>query len=253
MRIAILGGSGRIGQLLVEEIAKIGDDSLVACYVSQQSSVLGDEVGTDGVRFQSLNERPSEPADLLIDFSTPDATLALLADAPAYSRSLVVGTTGLGDEHTNALHEVAKQMPVVVCANFAESFEPFVRACRSIAASYPEIVPTLSETYHDKKKPVASGTSLRLIDEIIDARAAVGASTPSVPLDINRVAGAVGQHVFRLDTGGSTFEIDFSVTDRRSFAVGALAAGQWVIGQRNGLFVPADILESRLNSANTQM
>lgn len=243
MKIAILGASGRVGKLLVNEVLE-SNDTLAGCYVSEESNFLGQPVAGSSVTYQSLGEVPDTPADLLVDFSTPSATLRLLENAPEYARALVIGTTGLEDAHQQQLQQATRNVPVIVGANFAQAFEPFVVACKQLSAAYPETVPSLSETYHDKKKAEPSGTSLRLIYEITQARQEAGAAEAEIPLEINRVGDAIGSHSFHLDTGATLSDIEFKVTDRNSFARGALSAGHWVVNQPAGLYVPADIASS---------
>ena len=103
--------------------------------------------------------------------------MAALDDIGNRTKTLVVGTTGFSPEEETRLQGISRQLPVMISANFAETFEPFIQACRTLAASYPEHVPQLEETYHQRKKAVPSGTSLRVRREIMDARRIAGSMT----------------------------------------------------------------------------
>jgi len=248
MDIAILGASGRVGQHLVRDVLQSHEDRLVACYVSGDSAHLGKYVDGTELCYQPLSALPDRPSDVLIDFSIPAATMAALDDIDALTKALVVGTTGFGQEEKTRLQAASTQLPVMISANFAESFEPFIDACRTLAETYPEHVPQLEETYHKRKKATPSGTSLRVRHEIMDARRKAGCTEDDeIPIKVIREGNVTGRHLFRLDLGSTAFEIGFSVDSLASYARGALQAGRWIQGRPTGLYTPANILASKRN------
>jgi 4-hydroxy-tetrahydrodipicolinate reductase len=183
---------------------------------------------------------------LLIDFSTPAAVMAIIDDVERYARALVIGTTGFTDSEMERIAFASESLPLLLSANFAESFEPFVSACREVAAAYPEYLPELSETYHLRKKNTPSGTSLRLQREVAASRAAAGAdSNQAIPIEVRREGDVVGRHLFRVEVGASALEIGFEVSSLESFARGALQAGHWVAEQGPGFYSMADYIRSR--------
>ena len=246
MDIAVLGATGRVGTHLVNLIAQSETDRLVTCYVSPNSEWLGKTVGDSDSVYQSTGKLPDTPCDLLIDFSTPAAVMAVIDDIERRACACVIGTTGFSDEEIERIAFASESLPILLSANFAESFEPFISACRTLAATYPDRVPELEETYHTRKKAVPSGTSLRTQREVIEARLKAGADpNEEVPIKIHRVGNTVGKHVFRLDLEATVFEIGFEVESLESYARGALRAGRWVAGQPKGLYSTADYLASK--------
>jgi 4-hydroxy-tetrahydrodipicolinate reductase len=245
--IAILGASGRVGKDLVQEVLESNEDQLVGCYVSSNSEYIGRSVDGTDLQYEPLSALPATPSDVLIDFSTPAATAAALDDIGTRTKTLVVGTTGISPKEETRLQNISGQLPVMISANFAETFEPFIQACRTLAASYPEHVPQLKETYHQRKKAVPSGTSLRLRREILDARRIAGAPGDiEIPISVFREGEVIGQHLFRLDLGSAKFKLEFQVDTLASFARGALQAGRWVHDQPPGSYTPADMLAAKL-------
>jgi 4-hydroxy-tetrahydrodipicolinate reductase len=245
--IAILGASGRVGEILIQEVLESSEDKLVACYVSDNSEYVGRSVDGTDLQYEALSALPASPSDVLIDFSTPVATMAALDNIGARTKTLVVGTTGFGPEEEARLLDISQQLPVMISANFAETFEPFIQACRTLAASYPKHVPQLEETYHQRKKAVPSGTSLRVRREIMEARSIAGAPGDiEIPISVFREGEIIGQHLFRLDLGSAKFELGFQVDSLASFARGALRAGHWVHGRPPGTYTPADLLAAKL-------
>lgn len=246
MDIAILGASGRVGQHLVREVLKSKNDHLVACYVSDDSAQVGRGVDGTKLQYEALGALADRPCDVLIDFSTPAATMAALDDLHMRTKALVVGTTGFKPEEETRLQKISGRLPVMISANFAESFEPFINACRTLAHTYPEHLPQLEETYHERKKAVPSGTSLRIRREILNARKNAGCTEDvEIPIKVIREGNVIGQHLFRLAMGNVEFKIGFSVDSLASYARGALQAGRWVYGQPPGSYTPTDILASK--------
>jgi len=245
--IAILGASGRVGKILIQEVLESSEDQLVGCYVSNNSEYIGRRVDGTDLQYEALSTLPASPSDVLIDFSTPAATMAALDDIGTRTQTLVVGTTGFSPEDEARLQGISGQLPVMISANFAETFEPFIQACRTLAASYPEHVPQLEETYHQRKKAVPSGTSLRVRREIMDARRIAGAlDDVEIPIKVFREGEVIGQHLFRLDLGSAKFNLGFQVDTLASFARGALQAGHWVRDCPPGSYTPADMLAAKL-------
>ena len=78
-----------------------------------------------------------------------------------------------------------------------------------------------------------------------DARKQTGDSAEAeIPIKVNRVGDARGKHVCRIDVGQYETSIGFTVDGLGSYAKGALAAGHWLDGRPNGLYVPANMLEA---------
>jgi len=235
-----------VGRHLVSLVLECEKDTLAAAYVSSVSDCLGQAVDGTDIRYQTIDSLPDRPHDLLIDFSTPAATLALLDDLEACARAIVIGTTGFAEAEMTRIDDAASGIPLMLSANFAESFEPFVDACTTLASTYPDVVPELDETYHSRKKAVPSGTSMRIVRDVAKARREAGCrSELEIPVNIFREGEVIGTHVFRVDLGSSALKNTFSVTSLESYARGALQAGRWVSRCSNGLYSAADFLESK--------
>lgn len=246
MDIAILGASGRVGKRLAELVLDSGEDKLSGAYVSDSSRSLGGQVRDTDLVYESKSVSSKRPSDLIIDFSTPAATMSILEDVDVRTRALVIGTTGFTQDENQEIENASRLLPIMVGANFAESFEPFVAACRELAAAYPAQVPQLEETYHRHKKASPSGTSLRLAREITEARRAAGCDDESeIPIKVHREGDVVGEHVCSVNTGQTESVIRFSVNGLDTFARGAMLAGRWLLGKPPGLYVPGDILKSK--------
>jgi 4-hydroxy-tetrahydrodipicolinate reductase len=157
--------------------------------------------------------------DVVIDVSTPDGLRGLL---PRLSgQPLVVGTTGALPD----LRPYAAQAPVLVTANFSAGvpllLDLVAEAARRLEGWDVEIV----ETHHKQKRDAPSGTAKRLA-------AAVGRD---VPIHSIRAGDAFGTHTVVLAGPGERIELTHVATRREVFAIGALRAAEWIVGQPPGL------------------
>jgi 4-hydroxy-tetrahydrodipicolinate reductase len=162
---------------------------------------------------------PVPECNVVIDVSTPDGLRALLPRLRG--QPLVVGTTGdLPDLRPYAAHA-----PVLVTANFSAGvpllLDLVAEAARRLNGWDVEIV----ETHHNQKRDAPSGTAKRI----------AGAVGGDVPIHSLRVGDAVGTHTVVLAGPGERIELTHVATRREVFAIGAIRAAEWIVGQPPGL------------------
>src|SRR5690606_38694619 len=103
IRIAISGAAGRMGKALIQAVAAQPEARLTAALVRPQSSLIGADagelagVGKLGVALTSDLDAVVDQIDVLIDFSTKDASLVNTALCAARGKGIVIGTTGFSD------------------------------------------------------------------------------------------------------------------------------------------------------------
>ena len=157
--------------------------------------------------------------DVVIDVSTPDGLRGLL---PRLSgQPLVVGTTGALPD----LRPYAARAPVLVTANFSAGvpllLDLVAEAARRLEGWDVEIV----ETHHNQKRDAPSGTAKRI----------AGAVGQDVPIHSLRAGDAVGTHTVVFAGAGERIELTHVATRREVFAIGAIRAAEWIVGQPPGL------------------
>jgi 4-hydroxy-tetrahydrodipicolinate reductase len=241
MRIAVYGASGRVGTHLVEAILGNPGLDLAAALVSPGSPHLGAPVAGGAMEYRSAEAAINCHCDVIVDFSTPGASLALqdmLGDKPLPT---VIGTTGFDAAQREALSTAATRRPLLASANFAIGFEPFAAAISCFAGLQPGAEPHVEEVYHARKKREASGTSRRLVAAIAEAQ---GPEAGPAPLRVMRRGDTVGVNSVRFDMGSSEVTVSFKVHRLAAYAEGALAAARWLLtaAPGNGLFSFADTL-----------
>lgn len=219
MRVALLGAGGKVGR---EVVAQIGDadDLTLAEMIS----------GRDGSELATARL----DADVLIDFSAPDAVMDLLDRLAGNPLPLVIGTTGFSADQTARLQAEGKFRPIMIGANFTLGFEAFRRAGQMLASALPAAALTVGETYSAQKKPDASGTTKMLVADL-------SGMNRRVTTEIRRLGDTPGINELRFDLGVAEISLTLSVGSRAAYAAGALAAARWLVGRPNGAYAPSDI------------
>lgn len=219
MRIAVLGAGGKVGRELVAQINAAPDLSLAEAIS-----------GRDGTALAASRL----DADILVDFSSPSATMNLLDKVAGRALPLVIGTTGFSPDQAARLAAEGAHRPILVGANFTLGFEAFRRCGLLLASDLPLANLTVEETYAAAKKHAASGTTQGLIADLsTDGR--------TVATQINRLGDTPGINTIRLDLGVAEVVLTLTVASRAAYAAGALTAARWLCTQTKGAYAPADI------------
>ncbi len=201
-------------------------------------------------------ERALQNSDVLIDFTFPNASLAHARLAAARGLALVVGTTGLSAAEDAELERIAKEIPFICAPNMSVGVNLLFRIAPLIAKALDEGYDIeIVEAHHNKKKDAPSGTALRLLDVVAEARGVARdrAIFGREGADAKRVAGEIGVHAVRAGdivgehtvyyaTAGERIELTHRATSRDTFARGALRAALFLAGKPAGRYSMADVL-----------
>lgn len=263
MRLLIPGAAGRMGRMLVRTIAESGDLRLGAAMEHAGHSLLGRdagevaEVSPNGVAITADLATALAAADVVIDFTAPDATVNHLDQYVAAQKPIVIGTTGFSAEQRAAVVRAAERLPILLSANMSLGVnllaELVAQAARALPAHYDaEIV----ELHHRLKKDSPSGTAVLLGDALARARETtldavakhgreglVGAR-PTGEIGMHAVRGGdvVGDHTVYFLGPGERLELSHRASTRQTFALGALAAARWMHQRPAGLYSMKDVL-----------
>ncbi len=194
---------------------------------------------------------------VVVDFTFHTEVPKTLALARAAGAAYVLGTTGLMPEEQAAVHEAAKEIPVVWAANMSLGVNVLLdlvrRAAAILGTSYDaEIV----EMHHRHKKDAPSGTALALAkalaegrkvsleDHAVYGREGIVGERPEGEIAIHALRGGdvVGDHTVILADDGERVELVHKASSRDSFANGALLAASWLSGRAPGLYSMRDVL-----------
>ena len=223
IRIAI-AGAGRMGQSIAS--------------ILEGSSDL-QHVGT-WRRGDDLNSLVAG-ADVLIDFSLPEATEQVLASVERYGRALVCGVSGLSTDQVAQIEAAAMSVPIVYDRNMSLGVAVLQRAVSEAARSLgADFEARISEVHHVHKKDAPSGTALKLGETIAAARGE--ADTSAITFESERRGEVPGVHEVVLESPAERLTFAHSVTTRDVFAEGAVRAAAWAVTRPPGLYKMRDVL-----------
>jgi 4-hydroxy-tetrahydrodipicolinate reductase len=266
VRVAIAGAGGRMGQTLIEAVLAASDLVLGSALDVATSALIGRDAGerfgrTTGVKVGSDIARGVAAADVLIDFTRPEGTLAHAAACATARVAAVVGTTGLGEADRRALEACARQIPIVFAPNMSVGVTVLAKlveaAAQRLGDDYDvEIV----EMHHRRKVDAPSGTALMLGEAAASAlgrdlagegvyvRHGVTGERKARAIGFATLRGGdvVGEHTVIFAGDGERIELTHRAASRMNFAQGALRAARFVAKQRaggkTGLFDMRDVL-----------
>ena len=255
-RVLIVGAGGRMGEALLRALGRsFSELRLGAALEYAGHPRLGAEL-EPGVKLGSDPRAACAQADVAIDFSSPESTLALLEVAEARGLPLVIGTTGIREEGEARIARAAERVPIVRAANFSIGIAVLLDLVAEAARRLEGYQIDVLEMHHDQKLDAPSGTALALARRAASARgqdlqrAAVyarqgqtGKRDPAaIGLQALRLGDSVGEHTVYFAGPGERVELAHRAFSRDNFAAGALRAGAWVIGRTPGLYSMADVL-----------
>ena len=200
--------------------------------------------------------------DVVIDFSTPDASVELAqACAARGGPALVIGSTGLTPEQDAEILKAAETVAIVRSGNFSLGVNILIglveHAAQRLDARDWDI--EISEAHHRRKVDAPSGTALMLGEAVANGRAEDlddirvapwdGVTGPretgKVGFSSTRAGGIIGEHTVLFASEDEVLTLSHSAIDRALFAKGAVAAAAWVRGRKPGLYDMQDVLGFR--------
>ncbi|MBV8049196.1 MAG: 4-hydroxy-tetrahydrodipicolinate reductase [Paludibacterium sp.] len=264
LNVVIVGAGGRMGKTLIEAVLDQPQAfRLHAALDRPESPEQGRDAGAllghdTGVAITHDVEAALADADVLIDFTRPEATLDYLQTCAARGVNMVIGTTGFDAEGKRAITAAAQRIGIVFAPNFSVgvnlTFKLLDIAARVLSQGYDiEIV----EAHHRHKVDAPSGTALAMgevvaqaLDRDLDACAVYGREGTTGARDPSTIGFAtvrggdiVGDHTVLFAGTGERVEITHKASSRATFALGALRAAGWLAQHKQGLFNMQDVLD----------
>jgi len=268
VRLAIAGASGRMGQALIEAALGAPGLALAAALDVPGSAALGRDAGerfgrATGVRVGADVADALAGADVLIDFTRPQGTMAHVAACEQAGVAAVIGTTGFDDAQKRRLHEAGARIALVVAPNMSIGVNVLLELVRVAARSLRGFDAEILEMHHRHKVDAPSGTALALGDAVaagfdvplaahaVYAREGVtGERKPgTIGFATLRGGDVVGEHTVVFAGAGERVELAHKATSRQNFASGALRAARFLAERRAqhapGVYDMRDVLGLR--------
>ena len=262
-RVAVAGASGRMGRMLIEAIRATDDLVLAGALDVPASPGIGSDATAflghaSGVAITADIATGLKNADVLIDFTRPEGTLAHLAECSRLGVKAVIGTTGFSDSQKAEIAAHAQRTAIVMAPNMSVGVNVTLKllqmAAKAMSTGYDiEII----EAHHRHKVDAPSGTALKMGEVIAEAMgrdlkecavyAREGVTGERDPSSIGfaaiRGGDIVGDHTVLFAGIGERIEISHKSSNRAGYAQGSLRAVRFLAGRTTGMFDMFDVLD----------
>jgi 4-hydroxy-tetrahydrodipicolinate reductase len=263
VRIGVIGVAGRVGRMLVADIAATEGCALAGGVARPGSAACGQDLGElAGIgRLGSVAGDDAEAllrsADVAIEFTAPEATAEHAALAARLRKPLVIGTTGLHGAEEDAVRDAARAIPIVWAANTSLGINLLMGLVEQVASRLGqdwdiEII----EMHHRHKVDAPSGTALALGRAAAAARGAefgevavrgrdgITGPRPAGAIGFAALRGGdnIGEHHVIFAGLGEQLELTHRATNRGIYAKGAVRAALWLADKPPGLYGMKEVL-----------
>ena len=261
IRVAVAGAAGRMGQTLIRLIAET--DGVTLTHAIER--IGSDNIGRDSGELSAIGQNgilitdsiDAANFDTLIDFTSPNSTLANACFCSENGKHMVIGTTGLTESDRLQLEEYSSSTSIVFAPNMSVgvnlTFKLLEMASKALGTNIDvEVI----ESHHKHKVDSPSGTALKMGEVVANARGQslneVGVFTRhgqigprpdgSIGFATIRAGDIVGEHTVMFASEGERIEITHKSSSRNNYAAGAIRATFWLKEKNSGLYSMYDVL-----------
>jgi len=263
VRVGIMGVGGFMGRMIAKQVQQTEGTVLAGGSVVPGSPEEGIEIsklsGFEGDTPKTTSDAAKvfAAADVVIDFTAPEATVAHAELAAASGTAFVVGTTGLTPAQEDVLAQAAKRVPVVYAPNMSLGVNLLFDLVKKVAATLDESFDIeIVEMHHRRKVDAPSGTALglgkaaaagrgvTLEDKGVLSREGVTGPREAGQIGFATLRGGdvVGDHTVIFAGPNERIELTHKAASREIFASGAVRAAIWAAGRTPGLYAMPDVL-----------
>jgi 4-hydroxy-tetrahydrodipicolinate reductase len=259
IKLAITGATGRMGQMTLREATQCQDVDVVGALTRPGNPLVGQDIGTllgeDPLNI-FITASPQEAflkADVVIDFSRPDALESTLDAALDQEKPYIVCVTGLSDSQKTNLKKASQKIPLIVAPNTSLG----IALLRKMAVMAAEVLGpaydiSILEMHHRYKADAPSGTSLSIahalmnLEHLRENAAPFPSLSPrpvgTIECAVMRGGGVGGDHAVLLAGDKDLIRLEHRTLDPTLFAQGALKAALWLVGKPAGLYSMDDVV-----------
>jgi len=263
IRIAVTGAAGRMGGRIITAIQEAEGLCLGGAVERKGAPAVGQDAGLAAgcghlvVPITDSLEEGLASADLLIDFTFPEVTLANIEVCRRLGKGIVIGSTGFTPEQREQVKKAALEIPVVLAPNMSVGVNLCFKVLKDVAKALGDDFDVeIVELHHNKKKDSPSGTAVRMGEVVAEAlgrdynqvanfhREGMCGERTREEIGMQTVRGGdiVGEHTVYFIGMGERIEISHRAMSRDMFARGAVRAAQWLGGKKSGFFDMQDVL-----------
>lgn len=263
IKVIVAGAAGRMGCRLVALVRESTALALAGAIEGTGHHLLGEDAGETagagrvGVAISDDLSALMDRGEVVVDFSSPEATLEHFRIVAQHRRAMVIGTTGFSAAELEEVRSLARHVPCVCSPNMSVGvnliYKVIGEMARTLGDDYDiEVI----EAHHRLKKDAPSGTALKIAEVLarsvnrdlnqigVYARKGLIGERKKGEIGIQtiRAGDIVGDHTILFGGMGERIEVTHRASSRDTFARGALRAARWVVRQPPGLYDMMDVL-----------
>ncbi|OQW37464.1 MAG: 4-hydroxy-tetrahydrodipicolinate reductase [Nitrospira sp. HN-bin3] len=266
IKVVVAGAAGRMGCRLVSLVRDSTALMLAGALEGKDHPALGEDAGEfagsghAGIPITADLSALMERGEVVVDFSSPEATLDHMRTVVRSRRAAVIGTTGLSIGQLDELKTLAQHIPCVFSPNMSVGINLLYKVIGEMAKTLGDDYDIeVIEAHHRLKKDAPSGTALKIAEVLarsvnrdlnqVGVYARKGLIGERIKGEIGiqtiRAGDIVGDHTILFGGMGERIEVTHRASSRDTFARGALRAARWVVRQPPGLYDMMDVLSLR--------
>jgi len=266
VKVIVTGAGGRMGGRIISLIAPMNDVKVTGAVDLAGHPIIGSDIGLalglgkTGVLVCDKLADCLDQADVVIDFTSHEASLHNLKTVAEKKRAIVIGSTGFTSEEMKKVRELAENTRCVLAPNMSVGVNVMFKVleyCAGILKDDYDV--EIVEAHHHLKKDAPSGTAMKMAQVIADKlernlddvgvyarKGMIGERTKKeIGIQTVRAGDIVGEHTVIFGGVGERLEFIHRAHSRDNFAKGAIRAARWIVDQKNGLYDMQDVLGLR--------
>jgi 4-hydroxy-tetrahydrodipicolinate reductase len=261
--MVVTGATGRMGSRIIALSKDYPTLNLVGAVEREGHEQIGKDIGLllgmgeIGVRLTGKLEAAIEKADVVVDFTSPRATVQHTRVAAEKGKAMVIGTTGFSKDDLESVKKMSSDVPIVLAPNMSVGVNLLLKILGDVAKVLGDDYDIeIIESHHRLKKDAPSGTAMRMaqviaqavdrnLDEVAvyERKGLIGERTKKeIGIQTVRAGDIVGEHTVLFGGLGERIEITHKASSRDTFARGALKAVLWVHGKPSRFYDMQDVL-----------
>lgn len=263
IKAAVVGAGGRMGMTILELLTLNDDFEIVGASEFEGHQVTGRKLSSvlpgykSNLRVEHLHDKAFSKADGIIDFSSPDSSVATAEFAARHGKALVIGTTGFNNKQIKHINELSGSFPCVMSPNMSVGVNIMFEISKQLTdLLHDDFDIEILESHHRNKKDSPSGTALKLAEliaatmgkklkdiAVYSRHGNIGARKKGeVGIQTLRGGDVVGEHSLLFYGDGERLELTHKANSRKTFASGAIRALKWLVDKPHGLYSMKDVL-----------
>lgn len=243
MKIILVGATGAMGKVLSDLVGQ--ENHEIVAGIAKDKADLSYPIYDNIKDFQGK-------ADVIIDFSNPEAVYEYMAYAVEKNLPVVIATTGYNEEELALIGEATKSIPILRSGNMSLGINLMKNLVKKMTRDLRDFDIEIVEAHHNRKKDAPSGTAMMLLDSVKEEREVGKLSFGRSGREAKRLKNEVGMHSIRAGNivgehavifagDDEVLEIKHSAGSRRIFASGAIKAAEYLVGKEPGFYTMDDL------------